>query len=170
MSHPLGVASCALTTLSRRCVAQFVSVLFSLVFQCFRVFLICVLTGCAFVTFTSKQCAINAIKAMHHSQTMEVSFAASIWGTYFFDAIKKKKKTLIRLLHNNLLWEWLFANGCVELVAYQIDTQFCCQCLVLLSQFNASLCQHTQSPFYRVWQNYKIDVGKLNHSILRPNK
>jgi hypothetical protein len=30
-------------------------------------------SGCAFVTYTSKQCAINAIKAMHHSQTMEVS-------------------------------------------------------------------------------------------------
>jgi len=28
--------------------------------------------GCAFVTYTSKQCAINAIKNMHHSQTMEV--------------------------------------------------------------------------------------------------
>lgn len=29
--------------------------------------------GCAFVTFASKQYAINAIKALHHSQTMEVS-------------------------------------------------------------------------------------------------
>ncbi|RXG56405.1 CUGBP Elav-like family member 2 [Armadillidium vulgare] len=27
--------------------------------------------GCAFVTFSSRQCAINAIKKMHHSQTME---------------------------------------------------------------------------------------------------
>lgn len=28
--------------------------------------------GCAFVTFSSRQCAINAIRKMHHSQTMEV--------------------------------------------------------------------------------------------------
>lgn len=28
--------------------------------------------GCAFVTFASKQYAINAIKSLHHSQTMEV--------------------------------------------------------------------------------------------------
>ncbi|XP_050714569.1 CUGBP Elav-like family member 2 isoform X9 [Eriocheir sinensis] len=27
--------------------------------------------GCAFVTFSTRQCAINAIKKMHHSQTME---------------------------------------------------------------------------------------------------
>ena len=27
--------------------------------------------GCAFVTFSTRQCAINAIKAMNHSQTME---------------------------------------------------------------------------------------------------
>ncbi|XP_015792666.2 CUGBP Elav-like family member 2 isoform X1 [Tetranychus urticae] len=27
--------------------------------------------GCAFVTFTSRQCAVNAIRAMNHSQTME---------------------------------------------------------------------------------------------------
>jgi RNA recognition motif-containing protein len=29
--------------------------------------------GCAFVTFTTRQSAINAIKGMHHSTTMEVS-------------------------------------------------------------------------------------------------
>jgi hypothetical protein len=36
-------------------------------------FFLAFVSGCAFVTYTSKQCAINAIKAMHHSQTMEVS-------------------------------------------------------------------------------------------------
>lgn len=29
--------------------------------------------GCAFVTYANRQCAQNAIKAMHHSQTMEVN-------------------------------------------------------------------------------------------------
>jgi CUG-BP- and ETR3-like factor len=28
--------------------------------------------GCAFVTYLKRQSAINAIKSMHHSQTMEV--------------------------------------------------------------------------------------------------
>ena len=28
--------------------------------------------GCAFVTYANKQCALNAVKSMHHSQTMEV--------------------------------------------------------------------------------------------------
>jgi len=28
--------------------------------------------GCAFVTFQKRQCALNAIKSMHQSQTMEV--------------------------------------------------------------------------------------------------
>lgn len=31
--------------------------------------------GCAFVTYTSKQCAINAIRTMHQSHTMEVRIA-----------------------------------------------------------------------------------------------
>jgi len=34
--------------------------------------------ACAFVTFASKQYAINAIKALHHSQTMEVSVITNI--------------------------------------------------------------------------------------------
>jgi len=29
--------------------------------------------GCAFVTYASKQCAQNAIRGMHQSQTMEAS-------------------------------------------------------------------------------------------------
>jgi hypothetical protein len=31
-----------------------------------------VFLGCAFVTFQKRQCALNAIKSMHQSQTMEV--------------------------------------------------------------------------------------------------
>ncbi len=33
--------------------------------------------GCAFVTYANRQCAQNAIKSMHHSQTMEVSLCVS---------------------------------------------------------------------------------------------
>lgn len=40
--------------------------------------------ACAFVTFASKQYAINAIKALHHSQTMEVSIIKNdvVWKQY----------------------------------------------------------------------------------------
>lgn len=37
------------------------------------IFLFILFIGCAFVTFGTRQCAQNAIKSMHHSQTMEVS-------------------------------------------------------------------------------------------------
>ena len=45
--------------------------------------------GCAFVTYANKQCAQNAIRSMHQSQTMEVSDAQSLctpavrWYTYY---------------------------------------------------------------------------------------
>ncbi len=35
-------------------------------------------SGCAFVTFQKRQCALNAIKSMHQSQTMEVRDFISI--------------------------------------------------------------------------------------------
>lgn len=46
--------------------------------------------GCAFVTFASKQCAIAAIKALHHSQTMEVNILTSKTKiTSFFFLLQK---------------------------------------------------------------------------------
>lgn len=33
----------------------------------------CCATGCAFVTLSSRQCAQNAIRSLHHSRTLEVS-------------------------------------------------------------------------------------------------
>lgn len=45
--------------------------------------------GCAFVTFASKQSALNAIKAMHHSQTMEGCSAPLV--VKFADTQKEKE-------------------------------------------------------------------------------
>lgn len=36
--------------------------------------------GCAFITFQKRQCAVNAIKSMHQSQTMEVGLSIDILG------------------------------------------------------------------------------------------
>lgn len=48
--------------------------------------------ACAFVTFASKQYAINAIKALHHSQTMEVSIIRNnkAWKQYIIFIILYK--------------------------------------------------------------------------------
>jgi len=35
-------------------------------------------TGCAFVTLSSRQCAQNAIRSLHHSRTLEVSCATCV--------------------------------------------------------------------------------------------
>ena len=50
---------------TRRCLLRIFMLIDMGIFMC--------VAGCAFITFSSKQCAMNAIKAMHHSQTMEVT-------------------------------------------------------------------------------------------------
>lgn len=56
--------------------------------------------GCAFVTFTSKQCAINAIKAMHHSQTMEGCSSPLV--VKFADTQKEKDQKRLQQMQANL--------------------------------------------------------------------
>ena len=47
--------------------------------QCWFLWFHCsLLTGCAFVTFSTRQSALNAIKALHHSTTMEVRLRSHI--------------------------------------------------------------------------------------------
>lgn len=41
-------------------------------------------TGCAFVTFSTRAMAQNAIKAMHQSQTMEVLYSRPFFDSLFF--------------------------------------------------------------------------------------
>ncbi|XP_059471509.1 CUGBP Elav-like family member 2 isoform X3 [Neocloeon triangulifer] len=56
--------------------------------------------GCAFVTYTSKQCAINAIKAMHHSQTMEGCSSPLV--VKFADTQKEKDQKRLQQMQANL--------------------------------------------------------------------
>ena len=57
-------------------------------------------TGCAFVTFSTRQCAINAIKTMHHSQTMEGCSSPLV--VKFADTQKEKEQKKVLQLQNNL--------------------------------------------------------------------
>uniref|UniRef100_A0A8D9BAB4 CUGBP Elav-like family member 2 n=1 Tax=Cacopsylla melanoneura TaxID=428564 RepID=A0A8D9BAB4_9HEMI len=56
--------------------------------------------GCAFVTFTAKQCAINAIKAMHHSMTMEGCSSPLV--VKFADTQKEKDQKRLQQMQANL--------------------------------------------------------------------
>ncbi|KAL0267581.1 UNVERIFIED_CONTAM: hypothetical protein PYX00_009813 [Menopon gallinae] len=56
--------------------------------------------GCAFVTFASKQSAINAIKAMHHSQTMDGCSSALV--VKFADTQKEKDQKRLQQMQANL--------------------------------------------------------------------
>ncbi|XP_067010170.1 CUGBP Elav-like family member 2 isoform X2 [Anabrus simplex] len=56
--------------------------------------------GCAFVTYTSKQCAINAIKNMHHSQTMEGCSSPLV--VKFADTQKEKDQKRLQQMQANL--------------------------------------------------------------------
>ncbi|XP_068202714.1 CUGBP Elav-like family member 2 isoform X1 [Palaemon carinicauda] len=67
--------------------------------------------GCAFVTFSSRQCAINAIKKMHHSQTMEVSSGCSSpLVVKFADTQKEKDAKRLQQVTQNL-WNVASANN-----------------------------------------------------------
>ncbi|XP_037975399.1 CUGBP Elav-like family member 1 isoform X5 [Plutella xylostella] len=56
--------------------------------------------GCAFVTFVSKQAAIAAIKALHHSQTMEGCSAPLV--VKFADTQKEKEQKKLQAMQANL--------------------------------------------------------------------
>lgn len=62
--------------------------------------------GCAFVTFSTKQSAIGAIKALHQSQTMEGCSAPIV--VKFADTQKEKDAKRIQTIQSNL---WNFASG-----------------------------------------------------------
>jgi len=56
--------------------------------------------GCAFVTYTSRQSAVNAIKTMHHSQTMEGCSSPMV--VKFADTQKEKDQKRIHQATANL--------------------------------------------------------------------
>ncbi|XP_075727699.1 CUGBP Elav-like family member 1 isoform X4 [Rhipicephalus microplus] len=61
--------------------------------------------GCAFVTYASRQCAINAIKAMNHSQTMKGCNNPMV--VKFADTQKEKEQKRQQQVMTNL---WTMAN------------------------------------------------------------
>ncbi|XP_076045922.1 bruno 1 isoform X10 [Oratosquilla oratoria] len=68
--------------------------------------------GCAFVTFSSRQCAINAIKKMHHSQTMEGCSSPLV--VKFADTQKEKDAKRLQHVTQNL-WSMATANNLASL-------------------------------------------------------
>ncbi|XP_023248103.1 CUGBP Elav-like family member 1 isoform X3 [Copidosoma floridanum] len=72
--------------------------------------------GCAFVTFASKQSAIHAIKALHHSQTMEGCSSPLV--VKFADTQKDKDQKKLQQMQTNL---WNIAG--VNMTPHYLTTQ-----------------------------------------------
>ncbi|XP_073990737.1 CUGBP Elav-like family member 1-B isoform X5 [Rhodnius prolixus] len=95
--------------------------------------------GCAFVTFTSKQCAINAIKAMHHSKTMEGCSLPLV--VKFADTQKEKDQKRLQQMQANL---WNLAGVSLSPQTYlaavnqQSDPTSCLGPLQLLQHLQTS--------------------------------
>ena len=76
------------------------------------------------MTFSTRQCAINAIKAMHHSQTMEGCSSPLV--VKFADTQKEKEQKKVLQLQNNL-WTLstapLAAAAAAQPQAHQLTAQ-----------------------------------------------
>ena len=66
------------------------------------------------MTFSTRQCAINAIKAMHHSQTMEGCSSPLV--VKFADTQKEKEQKKVLQLQNNL---WTLSTAPLAAAAAQ---------------------------------------------------
>lgn len=64
--------------------------------------------GCAFVTYLKRQSAINAIKSMHHSQTMEGCSSPVV--VKFADTPRDKDAKKMQQLNGSLLQQFLGTN------------------------------------------------------------
>ncbi|CAF0948214.1 unnamed protein product [Brachionus calyciflorus] len=65
--------------------------------------------GCAFVTYLKRQSAINAIKSMHHSQTMEGCSSPIV--VKFADTPRDKESKKMHQLNGTILQQYLSSNG-----------------------------------------------------------
>ena len=67
--------------------------------------------GCAFVTFSTRQCAIAAINVMHHSKTMEGCSSPMV--VKFADTQKDKEHKKVQQLQSNLwsMSDYIRATG-----------------------------------------------------------
>lgn len=65
--------------------------------------------GCAFVTYLKRQSAINAIKSMHHSQTMDGCSSPIV--VKFADTPRDKETKKIQQFNGSLIKQFLNTNG-----------------------------------------------------------
>ncbi|XP_069682944.1 CUGBP Elav-like family member 2 isoform X6 [Periplaneta americana] len=91
--------------------------------------------GCAFVTYTSKQCAINAIKNMHHSQTMEGCSSPLV--VKFADTQKEKDQKRLQQMQANL-WNLAGVNMGPQYLTADSHSCLAPTSLQLLQQIQAS--------------------------------
>ncbi|KAJ9585092.1 hypothetical protein L9F63_020560, partial [Diploptera punctata] len=91
--------------------------------------------GCAFVTYTSKQCAINAIKTMHHSQTMEGCSSPLV--VKFADTQKEKDQKRLQQMQANL-WNLAGVNMGPQYLTGDTHSCLAPTSLQLLQQIQAS--------------------------------
>jgi len=68
--------------------------------------------GCAFVTYLKRQSAINAIKSMHHSQTMEGCSSPVV--VKFADTPRDKDAKKMQQLNGSLIQQFLSTNNTVN--------------------------------------------------------
>ncbi|XP_026670645.1 CUGBP Elav-like family member 2 isoform X9 [Ceratina calcarata] len=91
--------------------------------------------ACAFVTFASKQYAINAIKALHHSQTMEGCSSPLV--VKFADTQKEKDQKRMQQLQSNL-WNITGVNMAPHYLTNDTTPALAPASLQLLQQLQAT--------------------------------
>lgn len=73
-----------------------------------------ILKGCAFVTYLKRQSAINAIKSMHHSQTMEGCSSPIV--VKFADTPRDKDAKKMQQLNGSLIQQFLNTSNMVNIL------------------------------------------------------
>jgi CUG-BP- and ETR3-like factor len=68
--------------------------------------------GCAFVTYQKRQSAVNAIKSMHHSQTMDGCSSPVV--VKFADTPRDKENKKIQSLNGTILQQFLNTTNLVS--------------------------------------------------------
>merc|ERR1712223_1808532 len=118
--------------------------------------------GCAFVTFSTRQCAITAIKAMHHSQTMEGCSSPMV--VKFADTQKEKEQKKVQQLQTNL-WNLSGINPNAAVIATGNP-----QYLAAIQQVQAlNGLQATGSTINQVTPTLSVSAPSIITSIASPH-
>jgi len=106
------------------------------------------LSGCAFVTFSTRQCAITAIKAMHHSQTMEGCSSPMV--VKFADTQKEKEQKKVQQLQTNL-WNLSGINPSTAVLATGNPQYLAVRCLRIGSNFKCNIRIYGNTYIYHIY-------------------